>query len=101
MKKMTLYNLQSSTCWIALLFCLGLIVLMCSCSSNKAARVGNVVGSSARKNAPNTTAGALRGAATTAISGGKVLEGARQGVAPGAGNALGSTAGEIVREILK
>ena len=87
--------------FIVFLICLWLTLILCSCSSNKAARVGNVVGSSARKNAPNTTAGALRGAATTAISGGKVLEGARQGVAPGAGNALGSTAGEIVREILK
>ena len=85
------------------MLCLGLTVTICSCSSNnKVSRVGKTFGTAAKKNAPNITAGALRGATTTAISGGKVLkEGARQGVAPSVGNTTGSTAGAIVREILK
>jgi hypothetical protein len=88
--------------FIAFLICFGLALIMCGCSSsNKVSRVGKIVGSAAKENAPNATAGALRGATRTAISGGKVLEGARQGVAPGVGNATGSTAGAIVREILK
>ncbi len=87
---------------LAFLICLGLTLIICSCSSNnKAVIVGKTVGSAAKKNAPNATAGALRGATTTAISGGKVLQGARQGVSPSVGNATGSTAGSIVREILK
>ncbi len=74
---------------------------MCSCASNKPARVGKSAGSAAIQNAPTSAAGAFRGATSTAISGGKVLQGARQGVASGAGNAAGSTAGAIVRELLK
>ncbi|MCP4269574.1 MAG: hypothetical protein GY777_29050 [Candidatus Brocadiaceae bacterium] len=89
--------------FMVFLICFGLALIIIGCSSNnKVSRVGKTVGTSAKKNAPNVTAGALRGATTTAIRGGKVLkEGARQGVAPSAGNTAGSTAGAIVREILK
>lgn len=87
---------------IAFFICLGITLIICSCSSNnKVSRVGKTVGRAAKENAPNATAGAFRGATTTAISGGKVLEGARQGVAPSVGSATGATAGSIVREILK
>ncbi len=88
---------------IAFLICFGLALIIIGCSSNnKVSRVGKTVGTAAKKNAPNVTAGALRGATTTAISGGKVLkEGARQGVAPNSGSAAGATAGSIVKELLK
>ncbi len=63
--------------------------------------MGKAFSGSAKKNAPNSAAGAFSEATSTAINGGKVLQGARQGVAGNAGNAVGSTAGAIVHEILK
>ena len=74
---------------------------MCSCASNKPSRVGKAAGSAAIGSVPDSAEGAFRGATSTAIGGGKVLQGARQGVAPSAGNAAGSTAGAILRELLK
>ena len=74
---------------------------MCSCASNKASRVGKAAGSTVIGSVPDSAKGAFGGATSTAISGGKVLQGARQGVAPSAGNAAGSTADAILRELLK
>ncbi len=74
---------------------------MCSCASNKPARVGRAAGSSVVGNAPTLAEGAVNGATSTAISGGQVLTGARHGVTSGAGNAAGATAGAIVRELMK
>ncbi len=74
---------------------------MCSCASNKPARVGRAAGSSAVEHAPNLTSGAVNGATSTAITGGQVLTGARHGVTSGAGNAAGDTAGAIVRELFR
>ncbi len=101
MKKRLFCSLQNCTYGIALLFCIGIIVLVCSCASNKPARVGKAAGSTVIGSVPDSATGAFSGATSTAISGGKVLEGARQGVAPSAGNAAGSTAGAILRELLK
>ncbi len=74
---------------------------MCSCASNKASRVGKAAVTTAIEGAPDSVAGAISGATSTAIGGGQVLQGARQGVAPSAANGAGSTAGAIVRELLK
>ncbi len=94
-------RLQNYTHRLALLFCIGIIVLICSCASNKPARVGQAAGSTAIGNVPNLADGAVNGATSTAISGGQVLTGARRGVTSSAGNAAGSTAGAIVRELMK
>jgi hypothetical protein len=101
LKKRSFCSLTNCSYGIALLFCIGIVVLVCSCASNKPARVGKSAGSAAIGSAPASVAGAFSGATSTAISGGKVLEGARQGVAPSAGNAAGSTAGAALRELLK
>ncbi len=101
MSKKTLYNLQYDTCGIALLICLGLIVLMCGCASNKPYRVGNAAVNVAKESAPDAATGSAQGATSTALKGGKVLQGARDGVASSATNAAGSAAGAITRELLK
>ncbi len=101
LEKRLFCRLQNCTYVIALLFCIGIIVLVCSCASNKPARVGKAAGSATIGSAPDTTAGAVSGATSTTISGGKVLQGARQGAASSAGDAAGSTAGAIIRELLK
>ncbi|MCP4267935.1 MAG: hypothetical protein GY777_20590, partial [Candidatus Brocadiaceae bacterium] len=77
-------RLQNYTHGIALLFCIGIIVLMCSCASNKPARVGRATGSAVVGSAPTIADGAVNGATSTAISGGQVLTGARHGVTSGA-----------------
>ncbi len=74
---------------------------MCSCASNKPARVGKAAGSTAVGNVPTLAEGAVNGATSTAITGGQVLTGARHGVTSGAGNAAGATAGAIVRELFR
>ncbi len=101
LRKRSTCRLQNYTHEIALLFCIGIIVLMCSCASNKPARVGRAAGSSVVNSVPNLAEGAVNGATSTAITGGQVLTGARQGVTPSAGNAAGATAGSILRELLK
>jgi len=101
LKKRSLFSLLSDSYGIALLCCTGILVFMCSCASNKPARVGNAAGSAVIQSAPASASGAFSGATSTAVGGGKVLEGARQGVAPSAGNTAGATAGAILRELLK
>ncbi len=101
LRKRSTCHLQNYTHGIDLLFCIGTVVLMCSCASNKPARVGKAAGSTAVGNTPTLAEGAVSGATSTTISGGKVLQGARQGVASSAGNAAGSTAGAILQELLK
>ncbi len=101
LKKRSFCSLTNCSYGIALLFCIGIVVLVCSCASNKPARVGNAAGSAVIQSAPASASGAFSGATSTAVGGGKVLEGARQGVAPSAGNAAGATAGAILRELLK
>ncbi len=86
---------------VTLIFCLGLLVLMCSCASNKASSVGTAAGKAAIGGAPNSAASAIDGGTTTAISGGKVLQGARSGAASSAGSAAGNIVGEALRELLK
>ncbi len=101
LRKRSTCRLQNYTHGIALLFCIGIIVLMCSCASNKPARVGKAAGSTAVENTPTIAEGAVSGATSTAITGGHVLTGTRKGAAQGAGNAAGNTAGTILRELLK
>ena len=101
LKKRLFCSLQNCTYGIALLFSIGIIVLVCSCASNKPARVGKAAGSAVIGSVPGSAQGAFSGATSTAVSGGKVLQGARQGVAPSAGSAAGATAGAILRELMK
>ena len=101
MEKRSFCGLPSCSYGIALLSYIGIMVFMCSCASNKPARVGNAAGNAVIQGAPASASGAFRGATSTAVSGGKVLQGARQGVAPSAGNAAGATAGAVLQELLK
>ena len=86
---------------VTIIFCLGLLVLMCGCSYNKASRVGTTAGKTAIGSTPNSAASAIAGATTTAINGGKVLQGARSGAAGSIGSAAGDVVGSAIRELLK
>lgn len=100
--KKTFYSSRDFTFMVTLVFCLGILVLMCSCASNKASSVGTAAGKAAIGSVPNTAASTVKGATTTAISGGKVLQGVRSGAAAGgAGSAAGDVVGEALRELLK
>ncbi len=99
--KKTFYDLRDFTHMVTLLFCLGILVLMCSCASNKASRVGTAAGKAAIGSIPDSAAGAVDGGASTAIRGGKVLQGTRNGAAGGIGSAAGGVVGSAIREILK
>jgi hypothetical protein len=99
--KKTFYGLRDFTYMVTLLCCLGILILMCSCTSNKASSVGTAAGKAAIGSVPNSAAGVINGATTTAISGGRVLQGARNGAAGGIGSAAGAVAGEALRELLK
>lgn len=99
--KLVYYNLRNYTSVVTLIFYLGLLVLMCSCSSNKTSRVGTAMGNAAVGSIPNSAASTVNGATTTAISGGKVLQGAGRGAAGGVGSAAGSVVGSAIRELLK
>lgn len=94
-------NLQSYACGVVFLSCLGLMMFMCGCAANKTSRVGVAAGKAAIDGTPGSAAGAIKGGTSTAISGGQVLQGARQGAASGVGTAAGSTAEAILRELLK
>ncbi len=83
------------------MICPGLIILICGCASNKPYNAGNAAVNATKEIAPNAAAGSAQGAASTALKGGKVLQGARDGVATSATNAAGSVAGAITRELLK
>lgn len=83
------------------IFLLGLFVLACSCTSYKASRVGSSSGQAAYSGIPDTASDATRGATQTAISGGKVLESARDGAAFGAADTAGSAVGAAIGELLK
>lgn len=101
MKRRKLHNLHYYICGIALLIIPGLILLMCGCASNKPSRAGMAAVNVARESAPNAAAGSAQGATSTALKGGKVLEGAREGVSSSAINSAGSAAAAITRELLK
>ncbi|MFQ5964943.1 MAG: hypothetical protein ACE5KZ_11750 [Candidatus Scalinduaceae bacterium] len=96
--KKVYYELKNFTYGVTLIL---FLVLMCSCASNKTSRVGTAVGNAAISSIPDTASGAVRGSTSTAISGGKVLQGARSGAASGIGSAAGATTGAIIRELLK
>ncbi len=99
--KKTFHSSRDFTFMLTLVFCLGILVLLCSCASNKASSVGTAAGKAAIGSPPNIAESAVKGATTTAISGGKVLQGARSGAAGGAGSAAGDVVGEALRELLK
>ncbi len=99
--KKTFYSSRDFTFMVTLVFCLGILVLMCSCASNKASSVGKAAGKAAIGGIPGSAAGAVDGGSSTAIRGGKVLQGARSGAAGGVGSAAGNVVGEALRELLK
>ncbi|MFQ5863327.1 MAG: hypothetical protein ACE5IC_09445 [Candidatus Brocadiales bacterium] len=101
--KRAFYFLRNPLCGTTLVFCLGLLVLVCSCTSQKASNVGTAAGKGAAiGGASATAAGAAGGATAAAISGGKVLQGAGTGAAVGgAAGVAGGAAGAAVHELLK